>query len=260
MKISSLGSLIDEDIVNLLLGFLLSIDSQVQIFHLGLPFLKKILLEMELILSLIKDVDREALDFLLHYYWMLDDKVSNHSNLVLYKLLDMFKIVKVAVFLLEQMKYKTCLNFPAKRRILGLHEGLKFCKGFLWSVKKMNGLLSGSLIEKIKDAKAEEAGARPLHVARSSVSNWPKNDQFGSSDFFLGNLGELLDCRADLNAHMNCEIEVLLRHFKPDSITITDVAVRLNDQLELTMKQITRESLQIDTVGMTGFGKISFIK
>lgn len=175
----------------------------------------------------------------------------------------MFKIVKVALFLTEKLKYTDCLNFPAKRQILGLHEGLKFCQGFLCTIKKMSVSLFDPLIEKIKGVKAEEARARPLHVARSSLSNWPKNDLFSITDFFLGSLGEILECRADLIICMNCEIEVPLRYFKPESNATTEIVVRLHDRLELTTSQSTRVSLQLDTIstiGMTGLGKTTGIQ
>lgn len=239
------------------LDFLQSMESQVGIFHLELSFLKLVLLpEMELILSPISKEGREIehLVFLIHFNGMLEDKVSNNTIFVLSELLEMIKLIKIEVLLMVQLNYEAHLI-----RILGLLEGLHCLRKFLCTVvEKVNGCLPDSLIEKIKDVKVVEARTRLLHVVSSSVSNWPRTDGLGSIDLLLVNLRMLLNCRADLFACVKCQIEVLLRRVQPEANAISDVAMGLNDQLEIIINRISRGSLQLDIasiVGMSGLGK-----
>ncbi|XP_071922880.1 uncharacterized protein [Coffea arabica] len=248
-----------QDVSSPFLDIIQSVDGQVGIFRLAWTFLKPVLPQMELIWSVIKGVGKEAgvLDFLIHFNWMLEDKASKNTILMLSELLEMIKLIRVDVFLVEQLKYKANLMVPAKEQILGLHERLQLLRVFLATVKKMNRLLSDSLIEKNKNVKAEEGTTTHLHDFRSSVSNWPRAHELGFIYFLLGYLRVLLNCRTHFIVSVKCQIEVLLRHLKSETIRVTTL-VGLNDQLEFIINQLRRESLHLDivsTVGMPGFGK-----
>ncbi|KAL3513870.1 hypothetical protein ACH5RR_026587 [Cinchona calisaya] len=84
-----------------------------------LAFLKLVHTEMELSLSVIKElaVLVGALDFLISFNRMLEDKVSN-TSLGLSEFLEMNKLIKVEIFLVKLVNYKANLMFPAKGRIL----------------------------------------------------------------------------------------------------------------------------------------------
>ncbi|KAL3513866.1 hypothetical protein ACH5RR_026583 [Cinchona calisaya] len=79
---------------------------------------------MELSLSVIKDlaVEAGALDFLIHFNGMLEDKVS-YTNFS--EFLEMNKVIRVEVFLVELVNYKANLMFSAKGRISALDVGLQ---------------------------------------------------------------------------------------------------------------------------------------
>lgn len=247
-----------QDVSSSFLDILQSMDGQVGVFPQAWTFLKLVLPQMELIWSVIKEQSREAgaLAFLIQFNWMLEDKASKNTILMLSELLEMIKLIRVDVFMMEQLKYNAHAMVPAKEQILGFHEGLQLLRVFLATVKKINRLHSDPLIEKIKNVKAEVGTTAHLHVFRSSVSNLPKTDELGFIHFLLENLRVLWSCRVYFIVSVKCQIEVLLRHLKSETITVTDVVMGLNDQLEV---KINQHLDIVSIIGMPGFGKTTLI-
>lgn len=240
-----------QDVSSSFLDILQSRDGQVGVFPQAWTFLKLVLPQMELIWSVIKEQSREAgaLAFLIHFNWMLEYKASKNTILMLSELLEMIKLIRVDPNDAHAM-------VPAKEQILGFHEGLQLLRVFLATVKKINRLHSDPLIEKIKNVKAEVGTTAHLHVFRSSVSNLPKTDELGFIHFLLENLRVLWSCRVCFIVSVKYQIEVLLRHLKSETITVTDVVMGLNDQLEVIINQ----HLDIvSIIGMPGFGKTTLI-
>lgn len=264
-----------KDGVSSVLDFVPSMEGQVEIFLEGLPFLKSVFTGIpqdstegiEWILTVVKDAAAMAgsLNFLFYVNRMLGNEVSE-KNLALLKFLEMIKLMKAVVFLMDQLKYKANLIVPGKGRISAIPSLYKCPKidsfGFIDS-------LLGKLREHftwradlIACLKCQiEVFLEEFNFLRSFlweiVDEHDEHQEFKDLDSCLG-VNSFAFENGPIWCHMLWLFDIV-KEIKPlKTLTAGIYTRRMYDKEEDIINQLTRGSMQlhiVSIVGMSGIGK-----